>query len=100
MSSTRIFRSIAAPVSKLSSVGPVRTIYSGSHPDEMRHWIEMHNHHTDGHKHYGALFVDHHGHHGIQGSRHMHSEPAHHANVQKSPSHTEDTHKEFSFRAW
>lgn len=97
MSSTRILKSIATPVSKLSSVGSIRKIYSCSH-DQMHHWAEMHNDHTDGHKHYGALFVDH----GIQGSRPMHSEPPHHTDGPKQTNQAEHTKKDEppTFKAW
>lgn len=85
--------------------GPVRTIYSASHPDEMHHWFEMHKQHTNGHEHghvHGPLFDHGHGHHPHHGARHMHSEtPHHHAHDPKPVSHTEeDPDKTVTYKAW
>lgn len=97
LSTKKILTAIASPT-KLQ----LRTIYSGSHPDEMHHWFEMHKHHTseNGYVH-GALFEHGHGHlHSHHGARHMHSEPPHHhAHDLKSVSHTDESQKP-AFKAW
>jgi hypothetical protein len=76
MSYTRMVRYFNVNASKLNSIGSVRTIYSCSQPDELRHWLELHMHHTDGHKHHHGALFDHHGHH-IFGSRGIHTDTPH-----------------------